>query len=486
MKKNIVQDVVFPKRSIRDVALPSRRKEITSAVPLQSVEQSRPQFTEPVEPRSIQRGVPIEKKRVQDEEEHDSVFHRRIPPATPRTPYTFDYNTDLPPHKESRLGLWISLVLFIIALGFGVSALFVSAQVTVSPKTQILPINVPLTAQKDRPSGEFGYQVVSISASTEKVVAAGAVQKVEKKATGTIIIYNAASETPQRLIANTRFESADGKIFRIASAISIPGRKTENGKIMPGSVEATITADQSGESYNLGPSDFTIPGLKGDARYTTIYARSKAPSTGGFSGIMKMVGTALEQTTKKELETALKAKLKNDIMSQIPVNFVFFDGALSYQFESISQKEGTEDDQAILLLMGTAHAVIFDKSLLSKAVIDGLKDSVTTAGQNLAVTNLENLSLILTGTSQVSQIATTPITFTLTGDAQIEWLYDESQLKNDLLGIKKADISSLLQAKYPSIESAQVKILPLWKHSFPLDPNKVTIIKAIPVKGASN
>ena len=62
----------------------------------------------------------------------------------------------------------------------------------------------------------------------------------------------------------------------------------------------------------------------------------------------------------------------------------------------------------------------------------------------------------------------------------------ENQLKNDLLGIKKADISSLLQAKYPSIESAQVKILPLWKHSFPLDPNKVTIIKAIPVKGASN
>ncbi len=483
MKKNIVQDVVFPKRSIRDVALPSRRREATSTIPMKSSRSQFAEHDEPVEPRSVQRGVPIEKNRVQDEEEqHDPVFHRRIPPATPRTPYTFDYNTDLPPHKESRLGLWVSLALFVVALGFGVSALFVSAQVTISPKTQVLPINVPLVAQKDRPNGEFGYQVVSISASTEKEVAAGAVEKVEKKATGTIIIYNAASETPQKLIANTRFESTNGKIFRIATAISIPGRKTENGKMIPGSIEATITADQTGESYNLGLSDFTVPGLKGDARYTTIYARSKAPSTGGFSGNMKVVDTSLEQATKKELEIALKARLKNDIMSQIPVNFVLFDGALSYQIESISQKAGTPDDEAVLVLTGTAHALIFDKTLLSKAVIDGLKDLVTAAAQNLAVTNLEKLSFILTGTSQVSQTATTPVTFTLTGDAQIEWLFDESQLKNDLLGIKKGDLGSLLQAKYPSIESAQVKILPLWKHSFPLDPNKVTIIKATPLK----
>jgi len=490
MKKNIVQDVVFTKRSIRDVGLPTRRKEIASAVPLQSAKSSRPQFVESIEsiePRSIRRQVPIEKtvekNRIQDDvEENDPVFHRRIPPTTSRAPYTFDYNTDLPTHKESRLGLWLSLTLFVVALGFGVSALFVSAQVTVSPKTETLPVNVPLAAGKDRPNGEFGYQVVSISATTEKAVAAGAIQKVDKKAIGTIIIYNNATEAPQKLIANTRFESADGKIFRITNAISIPGRKTENGKIVPGNIEALVTADQSGESYNLGLSDFTVPGLKGDARYTTIYARSKAPMTGGFSGNMKVVDPALEQSTKKELETALKVKLKNDIMSQIPVDFVLFDGAFRYQMESVYQKASTEEGEVILELTGTAHALIFNQTLLSKAVIDGLKDLVNTGSQNLSVVNLKDLTFILTGTSQVSQTAITPVTFTITGDAKIEWLYDESQLKNDLLGIKKVDLSSLLQAKYPSIESAQVKIFPLWKHSFPLDPNKVTILKTIPVK----
>ena len=102
---------------------------------------------------------------------------------------------------------------------------------------------------------------------------------------------------------------------------------------------------------------------------------------------------------------------------------------------------------------------------------------VNTGGQLISITNLDKLTFVLTGNSQVSQAATTPVTFSVSGDARIEWLYDESVLKNDLLGIKKADVASLLQAKYPSIESARVKIMPLWKRSFPVDPSKVTIVK---------
>lgn len=468
MKKNIVQDVVFPKRSIRDVGLPSRRKENSFAVPKAK------------KTRAEEGEENIEKDEIEISGESSGIVYRGIPTTQKQASYTFDYNNDIPPHKESRIGLWVSLALFIVALGFGVSALFVSAQVTVIPKVQPVPVNVPITASKDRPNGEFGYQVVSIGATTEKAVDAGSVEKVDRKASGTITIYNNTSEAVQKLIANTRFESPDGKIFRIAQSVTIPGRKIENGKTVPGSIEAVVTADQPGKEYNLGLSDFTIPGLKGDPRYTTIYARSKAPITGGFSGDMKMVEPALEQATKKELEVQLKTKLKNDIMSQIPVNFVLFEGAVTYQIEMISQKAASEDNKAILELKGTAHALIFDKALLSKAVIDVINKSVNASGQNLAVTNLPDLSFTLTGTSQVNQTSTAPITFTLTGDAQVEWLYDESQLKNDLLGIKKSDLKSLLRAKYPSVESARVNIKPIWKRSFPIDPNKITILKETP------
>lgn len=468
MKKNIVQDVVFPKRSIRDVELPSRRRETTT-----EPTRSRPKITR-------HEDLVPENREESFNTRTDTSFESRIPPHTPRASYAFDYDNNIPPHKESRLGLWVSLAVFIIALGFGLSALFVSAEVSVTPKIKTIPINAPLTASKDRPSGEFGYQVVSVSASLEKTVPAGASQKVDKKASGTIVIYNNASDEPQKLIANTRFETTDGKVFRISAPVSIPGRKTENGKKVPGSVEAVVTADQPGESYNINLTDFTIPGLKGDPRYTTLYARSKTVMSGGFSGEMKVVEASLEKSTQAELETALKVKLKNDIISQIPVDFILFADGVSYDIQAISQKNTDKTDEASLELKGSAHAVIFDKALLSKAIVDLYKDLVNTAGQTLSVTNLSNLTFILSAHNKISQTMTTPITFTLTGDATFEWLFDESMLKNDLLGIKKTDMSSLLQAKYPSIESAKVKIRPVWKRSFPVDPTEVIIIKSTP------
>lgn len=468
MKKNIVQDVVFPKRSIRDVELPSRRRETTTAPT-----RSRPKIT--------RHETPVQEEYEESVPSHTPAsFESRIPPHTPRASYAFDYDTDVPPHKESRLGLWVSLAVFIVALGFGLSALFVSAEVSVTPKIKTIPINAPLTASKDRPSGEFGYQVVSVSASLDKTVPAGASQKVDKKASGTIVIYNNASDEPQKLIANTRFETADGKVFRIATPVSIPGRKTENGKKVPGSIEAVVTADQAGESYNIDLTDFTIPGLKGDPRYTTLYARSKTAMTGGFSGEMKVVEASLEKSTQTELEIALKAKLKNDIISQIPVDFILFADGVSYDIQALSQKNTDKADEASLELKGSAHAVIFDRALLSKAIVDLYKDSIDTAGQTLSVINLADLTFVLGGNSKISQNMTTPITFTLTGDAKLEWLFDESMLKNDLLGIKKTDLSGLLQAKYPSIESAKVKIRPIWKRSFPVDPSEVTIVKSTP------
>ncbi len=464
MKKNIVQDVVFPKRSIRDVALPSRRKEATPA--------ARPQ------PKIVRQDVSHQEEPKEVVNDYASApGEMRTPPHTPRASYAFDYNNTPLPHKESKIGLWASLALFIIALGFGVSALFVSAEVTVVSKTKVVPVNAPLNASKDRPSGEFGYQVVSVSSTVTKTVPAGASAKVDKKATGTIIVYNNASDEPQKLIANTRFETADGKVFRIANPISIPGRKTENGKKVPGSVEVLVTADQAGESYNMDVVEFTVPGLKGDPRFTTIYARSKTPMTGGFSGEMKVVDPALEKTTRTELENSLKTKLKSDILSQIPVNFILFDDGISYTTDALSQKNTDKADEVSLELKGSAHAVIFDKALLSKAILDMYADSIAAEGQTLSITNLQDLSFVLTGNTKISQSLTTPITFTVTGDAQVEWLFDESMLKNDLLGIKKTDVSSLLQAKYPSIESARVKIRPLWKRSFPVDESEVTIIK---------
>jgi len=54
-------------------------------------------------------------------------------------------------------------------------------------------------------------------------------EKVEEKASGRLTIFNAFSSQPQVLIAGTRFQSPEGKIFRLTDRITIPGAKINNG-----------------------------------------------------------------------------------------------------------------------------------------------------------------------------------------------------------------------------------------------------------------
>ena len=54
---------------------------------------------------------------------------------------------------------------------------------------------------------------------------------MERKASGQIIVYNAYNDNNQKLIKNTRFETPDGKIYRIQASIIVPGTKVEEGKI---------------------------------------------------------------------------------------------------------------------------------------------------------------------------------------------------------------------------------------------------------------
>jgi len=63
-------------------------------------------------------------------------------------------------------------------------------------------------------------------------------------------------------------------MYRIDSSVIIPGYQKVNGKIIPGSIEATVYADQAGDGYNLKladlTGDFSIPGFKGDPRIAVL------------------------------------------------------------------------------------------------------------------------------------------------------------------------------------------------------------------------
>ena len=462
MPKNTFQDVVPGKRSIRDVSVPTRRASSTPAEPRYDARPEPRMVTQDIKPTmKIKREVPLP---TEDR-------------GADRPPYNFDYDDNDAPESGRRWGLWSIISILVLVVALGITSLFASAKVLVTPKSQTVPIDMTMTASLNQPATVFGYQIVSVSASNQQEVTAGASQNVTTKASGTIMIYN-TSNTPQTLVATTRFSTTAGLIYRIGTGVTVPAGKTVSGKSVPGSASAVITADQAGSTYNIPLSDFTLPGLKGTAKYSQIYGRSQTVMSGGGSGTEKVVDTTTLQNTSTALQNTLKDTLQTQLVSQIPANFMLYPASISYTFGQVSQAPDTAAGKTMLTLSGTASAVIFDKALLSQAILSNMASSTTstlsTQGSAL-ITNLSTLTFVLTQPTVLTKDYTGAISFVMSGDARVVWTFDSAALKSDLIGLKKANLPALLQAKYPTIDSASAKIFPIWNGSFPSNPDKITI-----------
>ena len=67
--------------------------------------------------------------------------------------------------------------------------------------------------------------MIDIASTTlSKTILRSEPKEVNQKAQGELTVYNNYSEAPQILIKNTRFQTEDGKIFRIGDSITVPGK----------------------------------------------------------------------------------------------------------------------------------------------------------------------------------------------------------------------------------------------------------------------
>ncbi len=469
MKKNVVQDVVPAKKSIRDIDIPRARetKEDIRKNPKYSPKQD--PFSRPV---SINQSSNVPEAPIKIE---PSLINRTPPP--PVTPPNSSYKYEYPKPKKSRKYLYGVLVVLILVVAFGISALFKSAEIRVTPKQDVKAIDESFTAKKDSVGNGLGYQVVTASKEVEKAIDPKDVtseQKVEKKARGTIIVYNNFGSQSQKLVATTRFQTPEGLIYRLVEAVTIPGTTTKDGKTIPGSIEAVVEADKAGAEYNIGLKDFTVPGLKSDVvKYKEIYGRSKTEINGGFSGMQKVVTKEALAKAEIEMEASLKASLSKDLISQIPSDFVLYENSLTFKFEP-SVSTNLADGGVTLKKRGVTSAVIFDRSGITKAVLVKIFPDI---GDNVVkINNLDSLQFSISTSS--AQNTASSITFTLKGEASLEWVFDENRLKTELLGRSKKDANGVLSG-YPSIKEAWITTSPFWNSTVPSDPKKVTIVNTL-------
>jgi len=374
--------------------------------------------------------------------------------------------------RRPRYLIWIVAVAILALLFLIVSTVLSGANITIVPMQASAEINTTISAHQDALEGELPFRIIEISDVATKDVPATEEHIVERKASGQIIIYNAYDDRSQRLVKNTRFETPDGKIYRISESITVPGTAVKEGKIVPGSIEVTVYADVPGDEYNIGLTDFTIPGFAGDPRFDKFYARSKTDMTRGFSGTVKTVSDSELAVIDAELQGALSDILNEQVAAQVLEEFIIFDDTTIVEIKNAEPSEESTSNTATVKVEGTVYAVIFDREELSSAIAKEILPSYD--GSQVLVENFDALSI-----SMIDKDAFTPeedneISFTINGIPNIVWIVDEELITSDLAGKSKTEFPSIIE-KYVSIKRAEAKIRPFWKSSFPEDAGKLKI-----------
>ncbi len=392
----------------------------------------------------------------------------------------FDDFMEQDQNRGRKYAIWGIVFASVIVLGIAAMTYWGGAAVAVVARREKHPINTVLTAANKTASASatvlstsIPFQRIAITREAGKKVEATGEEYVERKASGKIVIYNNYTSGTQRLIKNTRFETADGKIYRIRDSVTVPGKKGT----VPGSIEAIVFADESGTNFNIGLTDFTIPGFKTDAgRFKNIYARSKTAMTGGAKGMTKIIDPAKLATVQEELTAELTDQIYKEIEAQTPDKYIFFRGSFPPVFEPITQEAGT-DQSALIKQKAYLDGVIFNKDILAKALASATLDNYDGSGINIL--DWSNVTARINNKDRNRISDTDVITVTLNGSATFISTYDQQKIVDFLKGQGESKVKELL-TEFPQIESAEAVIRPFWKTSFPVDPSKIRVYEALP------
>lgn len=364
--------------------------------------------------------------------------------------------------RPGRFIAWALAVILVCGGGVaGVSMAYAGASVSAVPRTEDVTASTTLVAQIGAPVGTLEFARVSAAVSATATVPATGTKKASRTAHGTVVITSTYTAS-QRLIANTRLEAPDGKIYRLASSVDLPAE---------GSVTAQVNAESPGESYNRsGSTEFTIPGFKGDPRYEKFSAKSQGAISGGFVGDEPAVADADLEAAKAELKAALDKGTERKLAQGIPSGSIAVPGTLSMEYGEIVQAASDDKKTATLTQSATASGAVMSErafaSALAKKTVEGY------GGEAVEFRDLESLSFAAASSTQASD---DQLVLQVSGSATLVWQFDPNAIKEAMLGRDKDQFQSIIESFAPAVTSATATVRPFWMKKFPADPAKIDI-----------
>ncbi len=370
--------------------------------------------------------------------------------------------------------LVIFAIIALLIVGFIGYSVLPKAEIIVYPKYEKMNFNLSIVgsqdiSQVDVSLNKIPIQEIEVSKIASKEFESTGEKQLNEKAKGFITVYNEYSSSPQVLDATTRFESSNGKIFRIPDRITIPGAKISEGKIIASSIEVEIFADDFGEDYNIEPSNFTIPGFKGIAKYAGFYAKSNSPMAGGSTEKIKIVSSEDLEKAEKSLSEEIKNEVRQALEEQIPTDLKIIESSLSEDIVIVSTvKEEAKTDKFTIEIKAIVKALLFKEKDI-KNLIDLNVISMIPEGKE----PISKTQKIQWGEPVIND-KNDEILFDLDIEENIAWKIDTNLLKENLIGLDEVEVRKYL-SNQTKIQESKVSFWPFWVKHMPKQKEKIKI-----------
>jgi len=481
-EKNYLDGIKSPiqKRSIRDIPVPTRKKDRIVSDDMNPVRVTH----KPVK-KEVNLREEVKREEVKKETMADFVNERKEKRVMTLADLENDHNDNdnddyEPRSRKTSKGFpvlfTVTSIIALVLIFVGVSALFSNANVLISPKTSDLTnlnVDIPIIDEKVGNKELLNYKVLEINEVSAKTVDSEKEEVVENKASGVITVYNEFNTEGQKLIQNTRFETTDGLVYRIKNSITVPGYTESAGKKTAGSVDVEVFADEAGEKYNIGKTDFKVPGFKGQEQYNFFYAKSKTEMTGGFVGTKNTVSEETLNGTVKVLQGEITEKILNKIKEQNSDNYLYVYSPEDFIFLEAKQNNAS-GKKVEISLSGTANVYVIEKSALSQKVAE--KGGRDYDGSPVLIKDIDKLAIKIKENDVESEeeVIQNNDILNISGDATVVWQNDVEQIKKDLAGKNKKELSQIISS-YPGITKASATFSLFWNSDFPKNTNKINI-----------
>lgn len=407
----------------------------------------------------------------------ESLRLKKLSGARPRARVAKHEYEDYGMQKDSSgRGVWYVAGLAIIILVFALTYVFAGATVYITPREGSVELTGPLLAEKV-PQDGLGFQMLVIEDTASATVAASGTSYVEKKAIGTVRLFNNHSTSPQKLLIDTRLVAPNGNIYKTKVATTIPGQKMVSGKLTPGTVDVEVYADESGENYNAKDLDLKILGFKGGPKYETIYARTTTEIKGGFKGESSNISEEELENQTEVLRTQLSKSLIEKARAQLPESFVMYDKVTVINFDEPAISTSLDGSGAEIKQRAVMNAILFKESDLTKALVSGVV--ADDDKEKVAVSNIRDLNIELDPAYKIGDPSTMQsIKIIINDKVNVVWLVDYDELKTVLAGTKKREFESKM-LQFKNIDKTELSLKPFWKSRLPEKLGAINIVNTL-------